>query len=49
MMQMIVVILVIAGALGYAAWRAYRTLRSNTGPCCGCEMKKNCQKFGQFK
>ncbi len=49
MMQMIVVILVIAGALGYAAWRIFRTLRSHDDPCCGCEMKKNCHKFGQSK
>jgi hypothetical protein len=48
-MQIIVVISVVACALSYAAWRIFRALKSDGDPCSCCELKKNCQKFGQSK
>jgi len=48
-MQIIITAIVIFCALAYAAWRIYRALRSDADPCSGCELKKNCEKFGQSK
>ena len=49
MMQISITVLVLFGALSYASWRLYKALRSDADPCSGCELKKNCQKFGQSK
>ena len=37
MWQMVATSIVIAGAMGYAGWRVYRSFRSDAEPCCGCE------------
>ena len=46
-MQIVITGIVLLGAAGYAGWRLYKTFRSQGDPCYGCEMKKNCQKFGR--
>ena len=48
-MQITITVIVLLGALSYAAWRIYGVLKDNANPCSGCELKKNCQKFGQSK
>ena len=48
-MQIIVTVIVLFCALSYAAWRIFRALKGDADPCSGCELKKNCQKFGQSK
>ena len=48
-MQITITVIVLLGALSYAAWRIYMTLKSDGDPCSGCKLKKNCQKFGQSK
>ena len=48
-MQIILTILMIMGAVGYAAWRCYDALREGGDPCKDCELKKNCKKFCQNK
>ena len=48
-MQIVLSIIVVLGAVGYASWRVYQVFRKNGDPCCGCEMKKNCKKFGSSK
>ena len=47
-MQIYIVILILAAAIAYAAWTIARAIRQKD-PCCGCESKKNCQKFCQSK
>ena len=47
--QLVIVLLILAAAIGYAARRIYDTFRHANDPCNGCEMKKNCQKFCQYK
>ena len=47
--QFVAVVLILLVAVIYASWRIYRALRSDSDPCSGCELKKNCQKFGQSK
>ena len=48
-MQVIIVVLILLIAVCYALWRIVGTLKGKNDPCDGCEMKKNCQKFCQFK
>jgi hypothetical protein len=48
-MQVIIVVLILLIAVCYALWRTVGTLKGKNNPCDGCEMKKNCQKFCQFK
>jgi hypothetical protein len=45
-MQVVITGMILLGAAGYAGWRVFQTFRSQGDACCGCEMKKNCQKFG---
>jgi hypothetical protein len=47
--QLCLVVLILAGAIGYAGWRIYQALQPSGDPCRGCELKKNCKKFGQSK
>jgi hypothetical protein len=45
-MQLLFVILILALAIGYVAWRIYRILKTPSDPCTGCEgcaLKKNCK------
>ena len=49
MMQTIAVIVVVAGALCYVVGRLYRTINGKSTPCCDCELKKNCKKFGSVR
>jgi hypothetical protein len=37
MMQQTIVIIILILAVGYAAWRIYRSFRGDSEPCCGCE------------
>ena len=48
-MQIIITVIILLTALGYASWRIYDAFRSDGDPCKGCELKKNCKKFGQSK
>ena len=48
-MQVIIVVIILLSAVGYAFWRIVNTLKGKNDPCNGCEMKKKCQKFCQFK
>jgi len=48
-METSVVTAIVAGASAYALWRIFRVLRPGGSPCEGCEMKKNCKKFGGLK
>ena len=48
-MQTIITAIIILGALVYAAWRVYDAIRDGGNPCRGCELKKNCKKFGSIK
>ena len=48
-MQVIIVVLILLIAVCYALWRTVGTLKGKNDPCDGCDMKKNCQKFCQFK
>ena len=48
-MQVFLTAIIVLGALGYASWRIYDAFRADGDPCKGCEMKKNCKKFGQSK
>ena len=48
-MQDIITFIVVAAAVLYTSWRIYTTLRGESDPCDGCELKKNCRKFGQSK
>jgi hypothetical protein len=47
--QLFVTIVVLVVAVGYAFLWAWRVLKQEKDPCCGCEMKKNCKKFCQFQ
>jgi len=40
---------VVLMAMAWASWRVYRLLNGQNDPCEGCELKKNCQKFGGSK
>lgn len=46
-MQIILSIIIVLGAVGYAAWRLYNNLRDGGDPCKDCELRKNCQKNSQ--
>jgi len=48
-MQIVLSIIVVMGAVGYASWRVYRVFRKDGDPCEDCQLKKNCQKFGGSK
>ena len=48
-MQILIVFTVIFLAVIYAGWRIYGALKPDEEPCKGCELKKNCKKFGQSK
>jgi len=47
--QLFVTFLVLLVAVNYAAWRIYMVLKCRKTGCDGCELKKNCQKFGSYK
>ena len=49
MWQYCVLIVVLVFAVGYAGWRFYDAVRKGGDPCCNCELKKNCKKFGSVK
>ena len=36
-MQLTIVYIVLALAVGYAAWHVYKSFRRDADPCCGCE------------
>ena len=42
--QVILTVVIIVGAVGYAAWRCYDNLREGGDPCRDCELKEKCQK-----
>ena len=48
-MQTILVILVLFLAVGYVFLRIFRIVKGTADPCEGCELKKNCKKFGQSR
>jgi hypothetical protein len=48
-MQLFLTAVILILALTYASWRIYDAFRANGDPCKGCELKKNCKKFGQSK
>ena len=48
-LQFFITFLVLFGASGYASWRVYEAFRNGEAPCKGCELKKNCKKFGSIK
>jgi len=48
-MQWLLTILAVSGAAAYAFRRIRKTMKQGDSPCLGCQMKKNCQKFGQSK
>ncbi|MBR5326749.1 MAG: FeoB-associated Cys-rich membrane protein [Prevotella sp.] len=35
-MQALLTYLILIAAVGYALWRAYRTIQQKSDPCCGC-------------
>ncbi len=49
-MQIVLTILILAAAVGYAARRIYKTLTGEDDPCQGCQgcalKKKSGEKFG---
>jgi hypothetical protein len=54
MLQTIVVAVVIAAAVGYAGWRAYKLFKRSSDPCCccdgcceGCQLKDLKQHAGE--
>ena len=49
MMQIMITIIVIIGALCHAFLRIYKAFCDGGDPCKGCELKKNCKKFGGIK
>ena len=48
-MQFFVTGLVVLLAASYAIWRIYQVVKCRKTGCEGCELKKNCQKFGSYK
>ena len=48
-MQTILVILFFFLAVGYVFLRIFRIVKGTADPCEGCELKKNCKKFGQSR
>jgi len=48
-MQTIATFIVLAGAILYVVWRLSRLFCGKEDPCEGCDLKKNCRKFGQYK
>ena len=48
-MQIYLVFVIIVLATIYAGWRIYEAVKPGGDPCKGCELKKNCKKFGQSK
>jgi hypothetical protein len=49
MLQILLTALVLVAALGFAGRYVWRTFRGQNDPCNGCELKKNCKKFGRSK
>lgn len=43
-MQMIIVGIVILGAVAYALWRVYGTMKTGGWHCSGCRMANVCKK-----
>jgi hypothetical protein len=48
-MQVVLSVIIVLCAVGYASWRVYQVFRKDGDPCDGCKLKKNCQKFGGYK
>lgn len=48
-MQGLMVCLVVAAAVAYAAWRIYGALRHGGDPCRGCQLADACAKRGASK
>jgi hypothetical protein len=48
-MQFWATVIIVFLAMGYASWRIYEALKPDGDPCKGCQLKKNCQKFGHSK
>ncbi len=48
-MQIIITAIILFCAVSYASWRIYDAIRDGGDPCKGCELKKNCKKFGDIK
>ncbi len=48
-LQIILTATILIAAVVYAAWRVYQALRKDGDPCSGCELKKNCKKFGSIR
>ena len=46
--QMYITAAVLLAAIVYSGWAIARAIRRKD-PCDGCEMKKNCKKFGSIK
>ena len=49
MWQYVLVSVIVIVALTYATKRVSDALKGKNDPCEGCQMKKNCQKFCQYK
>jgi hypothetical protein len=47
--QILITVIIIFAALGYAAWRVYDAFRAGGDPCKDCDLKKNCKKFGKVQ
>ena len=47
--EMIIVWAVLLIAVGYTGWSIWRVLSGRNDPCRGCELKKNCKKFCDYK
>ncbi|MBR1687886.1 MAG: FeoB-associated Cys-rich membrane protein [Prevotella sp.] len=52
-MQIFIVTVIVAAAVGYAGWRIYAALQQDSNPCAGCNgcelRKKSGKKFCQYK
>ena len=44
MWQEVLIVVVLAGAAGYAAWRLYRLLTGKNEVCKGCPLAESCTK-----
>jgi len=47
--EMIIVLAVLLIAVGYTGWSIWRVASGRKSPCDGCELKKNCKKFCDYK
>ena len=48
-MQAIITAIILFCALCYTLWRIYKAFKRDEDPCCCCEQKKNCKKFGSVR